>query len=103
MNKTTDQVIIELLEIQNKLKNNIISNLETLEDVEILRLVNAIIKEANKINEKNHRRVILFCFLLFNIYHSLFYLLYQLILRIIKFNQKKEILFSIPMFLFYCF
>lgn len=56
MNKSIDQIIIELLEIQNKLKNNIISNLETLENVEILRLVNAIIEEANRINEKNHRR-----------------------------------------------
>lgn len=56
MNKTIDPIIIELLEIQNKLKNNIISNLETLENVEILRLVNAIIEEANRINEKNHRR-----------------------------------------------
>ena len=56
MNKSIDPIIIELLEIQNKLKNNIISNLETLEDVEILRLVNAIIEEANRINEKNHRR-----------------------------------------------
>ena len=56
MNKTIDPIIIELLEIQNKLKNNIISNLETLENVEILRLVNAIIDEANRINEKNHRR-----------------------------------------------
>lgn len=34
------------------IKNNIISNLELLEDMEILRLVNAIIEEANKINEK---------------------------------------------------
>lgn len=34
------------------IKNNIISNLETLKDMEILRLVNAIIEEANKINEK---------------------------------------------------
>lgn len=34
------------------IKNNIISNLEILKDMEILRLVNAIIKEANKINEK---------------------------------------------------
>lgn len=56
MNKSIDPIIIELLEIQNKLKNNIISNLETLEDVEILRLVNAIIEETNRINEKNHRR-----------------------------------------------
>ncbi|WP_303189100.1 hypothetical protein [uncultured Clostridium sp.] len=56
MNKSIDPIIIELLEIQNKLKNNIISNLETLENVEILRLVNAIIEEANRINEKNHRR-----------------------------------------------
>lgn len=47
MNKSIDPIIIELLEIQNKLKNNIISNLETLENVEILRLVNAIIEEAN--------------------------------------------------------
>ena len=50
MNKSIDPIIIELLEIQNKLKNNIISNFE------ILRLVNAIIEEANRINEKNHRR-----------------------------------------------
>lgn len=56
MNKSIDPIIIELLEIQNKLKNNMISNLETLENVEILRLVNAIIEEANRINEKNHRR-----------------------------------------------
>lgn len=56
MNKSIDPIIIELLEIQNKLKNNIISNLETLENVEILRLVNAIIEEANRINEKKHRR-----------------------------------------------
>ena len=56
MNKSIDPIIIELLEIQNKLKNNIISNLETLENVEILRLVNAIIEESNRINEKNHRR-----------------------------------------------
>jgi len=56
MNKSIDPIIIELLEIQNKLKNNIISNLETLENVEILRLVNAIIEEANRINGKNHRR-----------------------------------------------
>lgn len=56
MNKSIDPIIIELLEIQNKLKNNIISNLETLENVEILRLVNAIIEETNRINEKNHRR-----------------------------------------------
>lgn len=56
MNKPIDPIIIELLEIQNKLKNNIISNLETLEDVEILRLVNAIIEETNRINEKKHRR-----------------------------------------------
>ena len=56
MNKSIGPIIIELLEIQNKLKNNIISNLETLENVEILRLVNAIIEEANRINEKNHRR-----------------------------------------------
>lgn len=56
MNKSIDPIIIELLEIQNKLKNNIISNLETLEDIEILRLVNAIIEETNRINEKNHRR-----------------------------------------------
>lgn len=56
MNKTIDPIIIELLEIQNKLKNNIISNLEILEDVEILRLVNAIIEETNRINEKKHRR-----------------------------------------------
>ena len=56
MNKSIDPIIKELLEIQNKLKNNIISNLETLENVEILRLVNAIIEEANRINEKNHRR-----------------------------------------------
>ena len=56
MNKSIDPIIIELLEIQNKLKNNIISNLETLENVEILRLVNAIIEEANRINENNHRR-----------------------------------------------
>jgi hypothetical protein len=34
------------------IKNNIISNLEILKDMEILRLVNAIIEEANKINEK---------------------------------------------------
>ncbi len=34
------------------IKNNIISNLETLKDMEILRLVNAIIEEANKINKK---------------------------------------------------
>lgn len=34
------------------IKNNIISNLETLEDVEILRLVNAIIEETNRINKK---------------------------------------------------
>lgn len=34
------------------IKNNIISNLELLEDIEILRLVNAIIEEANKINKK---------------------------------------------------
>ena len=39
------------LKIEN-IKNNIISNLETLKDMEILRLVNAIIEEANKINEK---------------------------------------------------
>lgn len=39
------------LKIKN-IKNNIISNLETLKDMEILRLVNAIIEEANKINEK---------------------------------------------------
>lgn len=56
MNKSIDPIIIELLEIQNKLKNNIISNLETLEDIEILRLVNAIVEEANRINEKKHRR-----------------------------------------------
>lgn len=56
MNKSIDPIIIELLEIQNKLKNNIISNLELLEDIEILRLVNAIIEETNRINEKNHRR-----------------------------------------------
>lgn len=56
MNKSIDPIIIELLEIQNKLKNNIISNLEILEDIEILRLVNAIIEEANRINGKNHRR-----------------------------------------------
>lgn len=56
MNKSIDPIIIELLEIQNKLKNNIISNLETLEDVEILRLVNAIIEEANRINENKNRR-----------------------------------------------
>ena len=34
------------------IKNNIISNLELLEDIEILRLVNAIIEETNRINEK---------------------------------------------------
>ena len=34
------------------IKNNIISNLEILKDMEILRLVNAIIEEANKINGK---------------------------------------------------
>jgi hypothetical protein len=34
------------------IKNNIISNLEILEDIEILRLVNAIIEETNRINEK---------------------------------------------------
>ena len=51
MNKSIDP-IIELLEIQNKLKNNIISNLEILEDIEILRLVNAIVEESNRINEK---------------------------------------------------
>lgn len=34
------------------IKNNIISNLELLKDMEILRLVNAIIEEANKINKK---------------------------------------------------
>ena len=56
MSKSIDPIIIELLEIQNKLKNNIISNLETLEDIEILRLVNAIIEETNRINEKKHRR-----------------------------------------------
>lgn len=56
MNKSIDPIIIELLEIQNKLKNNIISNLETLEDIEILRLVNAIVEEANRINEKKNRR-----------------------------------------------
>lgn len=56
MNKSIDPIIIELLEIQNKLKNNIISNLEILEDIEILRLVNAIVEEANRINEKKHRR-----------------------------------------------
>ena len=56
MNKSIDPIIIELLEIQNKLKNNIISNLEILEEIEILRLVNAIVEEANRINEKNHRR-----------------------------------------------
>lgn len=56
MNRSIDPIIIELLEIQNKLKNNIISNLETLEDIEILRLVNAIIEETNRINEKKHRR-----------------------------------------------
>ena len=56
MNKSIEQIIIELLEIQNKLKNNIISNLETLEDVEILRLVNAIIEEAKRIHENKNRR-----------------------------------------------
>ena len=56
MNKSIDPIIIELLEIQNKLKNNIISNLEILEDIEILRLVNAIVEESNRINEKKHRR-----------------------------------------------
>lgn len=56
MNRSIDPIIIELLEIQNKLKNNIISNLETLEDIEILRLVNAIIEETNRINEKKYRR-----------------------------------------------
>lgn len=56
MNRSIDPIIMELLEIQNKLKNNIISNLETLEDIEILRLVNAIVEEANRINEKKHRR-----------------------------------------------
>lgn len=54
--KKIDEITIKLLEIQNKLKNNIISNLETLEDVEILRLVNAIVEESNRINKKNHRR-----------------------------------------------
>lgn len=39
------------LKVEN-IKNNIISNLEILKDMEILRLVNAIIEEANKINEK---------------------------------------------------
>lgn len=39
------------LKIEN-IKNNIISNLEILEDIEILRLVNAIIEETNRINEK---------------------------------------------------
>lgn len=39
------------LKIEN-IKNNIISNLELLEDIEILRLVNAIIEETNRINEK---------------------------------------------------
>ena len=34
------------------IKNNIRSNLELLEDIEILRLVNAIIEETNRINEK---------------------------------------------------
>lgn len=67
MNRSIDPIIIELLEIQNKLKNNIISNLETLENVEILRLVNAIIEEANRINEKKTQKRITLLFFAFAI------------------------------------